>query len=181
MDISEKMQGLLDRHEVSECVHRHARGQDRHDIELMTSCYHPEAVDDHGRYVSSGQAYAEQANKVHQRFICNQHHITTQTIEVAGDTAHAESYFIAILRDEFGSVRLASGRYIDRLERKDGDWRISVRVVTVESALNVDGVAENDLVVYHPSKRNRQDLSYQRPLTPPRQSAQERFPTVSDI
>ena len=53
------------------------------------------------------------------------HNITTHTCEIDGDVAHAESYVMgAILNRDGVTARLLCGRYIDRLERRDGEWRI---------------------------------------------------------
>ena len=70
------------------------------------------------------------ANDLHATsFRGHQHHITTQTVEIDGDTAHAESYILGVLtRKGDGEVSdIAGGRYLDRLERRDGEWRIRAR------------------------------------------------------
>jgi hypothetical protein len=175
MDVAEKLQKLLDRQAISDCLQRHARGQDRHDLELMASCYHPDAIDDHGSWVGPGKSFGEYANnEAHLGFVRHQHHLTTQSVEIEGDSAHAETYYVAILRAESGSVLLATGRYIDRFERRNGDWRISTRVVINESSLDV-GAQNNEEQdrLFFPGAQDRTDLSYQRPLRPPRQSARQ--------
>ena len=52
-----------------------------------------------------------------------------------GDVARAESYGVAYHRKEGGEPRqnLSTGfRFVDRFERRDGDWRIARRVATTE-------------------------------------------------
>lgn len=56
---------LLDRTEILDCIARHARGCDRHDIDLIASAYHSDGVDEHGRAVNAGPDYGEWANKTH--------------------------------------------------------------------------------------------------------------------
>ncbi|MBK8991519.1 MAG: nuclear transport factor 2 family protein, partial [Gammaproteobacteria bacterium] len=47
--------------------------------------------------------------------------------EIDGDVAHCESYVLVILLNNDGeSARLISGRYIDRLERRE-EWKIALR------------------------------------------------------
>jgi hypothetical protein len=97
------------------------------------------------------------------------HHITTHTCEIDGDTAHAESYVIgAILNPDGATARLLCGRYIDRLERRDGVWRIAVRHSTVEVAMTGDAslLQTPYFREFHFAKgtRDTSDLSYQRPL-----------------
>jgi hypothetical protein len=98
----------------------------------------------------------------------HQHHITTQTVEVDGDTAHAESYVLGVLtRKGDGEIsEIAGGRYFDRLERRGGEWRIAARKVIVEWTSVVDGAGalfgpQNGF----PAPRwDRRDISYERPL-----------------
>ena len=62
------------------------------------------------------------------------HFVGNQLVEVDGDVAHAESYCVAYhRRAATGSTRPAYDliiglRYGDRLERRDGEWRIADRV-----------------------------------------------------
>lgn len=98
------------------------------------------------------------------------HNITTHTCEIDGDTAHAESYVIVVLIGPDGkSAQFITGRYVDRLERRDGMWRIMVRRSTVEGMFLADArVLQSSFFTekgYLVGTRDRSDLSYQRPLT----------------
>ncbi|MED5813643.1 nuclear transport factor 2 family protein [Mycolicibacterium sp. 050232] len=162
---------LLDRTEILDCVARHARGCDRHDIDLITAAYHPDGVDEHGHAVNAGPEYGGWANATHaETSRVHTHNITTHTCETAGDTAHAESYVIVVLIGTDGkSAQFITGRYIDRLERRDGQWRIAVRRSTVEGMFLADArVLQSSFFTekgYLVGTRDRTDLSYQRPLT----------------
>jgi len=162
---------LMDRSEILDCVSRHARGCDRHDIDLITSAYHVDGVDEHGFAVNPGPEYATWANQTHaETSRVHTHNITTHTCEIDGDTAHAESYAIVVLVGlDSRSAQFITGRYIDRLERRDGQWRIAVRRSTVEGMFLADArVLESSFFTdkgYLVGTRNHSDLSYQRPLT----------------
>ena len=84
--------------------------------------------------MNPGPKYAEWINPVHAAGSQNHlHNITTHTCEIDGDVAHAESYVLVTLLDHDGeTARFINGRYIDRLEKRDGVWRIAVRRSTVE-------------------------------------------------
>ena len=56
---------LMDRTQILDCVARHARGCDRHDIDLITSAYHSDGVDEHGHAVNAGVDYGQWANDTH--------------------------------------------------------------------------------------------------------------------
>jgi hypothetical protein len=162
---------LLDRTAILDCIARHARGCDRHDVELIRAAYHEDGMDEHGIAINSGPEYAEWANKTHaETSIVHTHNITTHSCEIEGDTAHAESYVIVVLiGPEGGSAQLITGRYLDRLERRSGQWRIAVRRSTVEGMFLADArVLQSSFFKdkgYLVGTRDRHDLSYQRPLT----------------
>ncbi len=162
---------LMDRTEILDCISRHARGCDRHDVDLITSAYHNDGVDEHGHAVNSGPDYGEWANGTHaETSRVHTHNITTHTCEIDGDTAHADSYVIVVLIGPDGkSAQFITGRYIDRLERREGKWRIAVRRSTVEGMFLADArVLQSSFFTekgYLVGTRDRSDLSYQRPLT----------------
>ena len=93
--------------------------------------------------MNPGPAYGEWANKTHAAaFLDHLHNITTHTCEIDGDVAHCESYVIGTMRGrDDKTIVLMGGRYLDRLERRDGVWRIAVRRCTVEWALTARRVA----------------------------------------
>src|ERR1700722_7404403 len=164
-----KLQYLMDRTEILDCVARHARGCDRFDSELLASAYHDDGVDEHGFAINPGQKYPEWANIQHSRgSLQNMHNITTHTCEIDGDVAHAESYVIGLFLNADGkTTRLLAGRYADRLERRNGQWRIALRRSTVDVALAGDAAflslpyfLEMGFVK---GMRDKRDVSYQRP------------------
>lgn len=169
--LEQNVRYLMDRTEILDCISRHARGCDRHDIDLIASAYHPDGVDEHGHAVNSGLEYGNWANRTHaETSRVHTHNITTHTCEVDGDVAHAESYVIVVLvGPDAKSAQFITGRYIDRLERRNGQWRIAVRRSTVEGMFLADArVLQSSFFTekgYLVGTRDRTDLSYQRPLT----------------
>lgn len=161
---------LMDRTAILDCLARHARGHDRHDIDLLTATYHDDGVDEHGFAVNPGPEYASWANKIHGAAArLHTHNITTHTCEIDGDTAHAESYvLVGLLSPDGKTAQLMSGRYLDRLERRDGVWKIAVRRSTVELALTADAsLLQSPFFTkqgFVQGTRDARDLSYQRPL-----------------
>lgn len=162
---------LMDRSAIADCIARHARGCDRHDVDLIGAAYHPDGHDEHGKVINSGAEYGDWANSTHAATSqVHTHNITTHTCEIDGDGAHAESYVIVVLLGRDGrTAQFISGRYIDRLERRDGQWRIAVRRSTVEVMFIADAsVLQSSFFKdtgYLVGTRDRDDLSYARPLT----------------
>ena len=132
-DLAEKVQILLDERDIREVLLRYCRGVDRCDAELISSCYHADAVDDHGSWFVNGPEVAKvvldaikPGTAVAMHFVGNMH------IEVQGDTAFAESYLLAFRnfdRDDQKYHRTRAARFIDRFARRSGVWRIIERVV----------------------------------------------------
>lgn len=169
--LERRLQDLIDRQSILDCVSRNARGCDRHDSDLITASYHSDGIDEHGASNTvPGPEYAGWANKAHAAgSIQNLHHITTHHCEIDGDIAHAESYVIGLFFNSDGSTaRLLAGRYVDRLERRKGEWRIAIRRCTVE--VGMTGTAEFMNSEYFRQMgflkglRDRRDVAYQRPL-----------------
>ena len=94
---------------------------------------------------------------------------TTHSCEIDGDVAHAESYVIVVLLSPDGCIAtVITGRYLDRLERRDHQWRIAVRRSTVEAMFTADASVlqtpffkEQGYIV---GTRDRSDASYARPF-----------------
>jgi len=120
--------------------------------------------------MARGPEYAAWANSSHARTsVAHTHNITTHSVEIDGDIAHAESNVIVVLLGKNGTTaQFISGRYLDRLERRDGRWRIAVRRSTVEVMFTADAsVLQSSFFKqagYIRGTRDHGDLSYQRPL-----------------
>ncbi len=168
--LRDKVQHLLDRSEILDCISRYARGVDRHDTELLLSAYHSDGIDVHGHAVNHMTNFAEWANALHdEKFQRHTHCLTTHNCEIAADSAHAESYVLyGLLTLDGKSVWLGCGRYIDRLEKRDGKWKIALRRTTVEWMVTADTAPmKTDYFLqqgYPFGVPNRTDISFQRPL-----------------
>jgi hypothetical protein len=167
-DLAAALREFQDRQAIYDCMMRYCRGIDRFDAELAKSAYHPGAIDDHGAFVGPADQFIDYAIALHDRLQQRtQHHITNHIVELDGDAAHAESYYIfRSLNKEAPWHSIASGRYIDRLERRDGRWGIVARICTVEvrdqgwdpGGDQLDGPNQR-------TSRDRSDPSYTRPVT----------------
>jgi hypothetical protein len=167
-DLRRDVRYLKDRVAILDCVQRQARGHDRHDLELMASVYLEDGIDEHGSVVKRGPDYGAWANASHSAvFEDHLHNITTHTCEVDGDQAHCESYVIGAMRGRDGtSMTLLGGRYLDRLERRDGEWGIALRRCTLEWTMSGDGTLLHTGAFegFVKGTWTRDDPSYARPM-----------------
>lgn len=129
-DLNAKITAMLDREEVKAVPHRFARGLDRVDRALIESCFHPDGVDDHGFFKAGANEFCDWVMEQLKKFDTSQHIIATQNVEVNGETAACESYFIAIhlMTTPDGPKELTvAGRYLDQMEKHQDEWKIKLR------------------------------------------------------
>ncbi len=112
MDLAATVQALSDRQAILDCVIRAARGLDRHDPEILRSAYHDDAVVNISAFVGTIGEFAAWSQAGHSELYGGHtHNITNHSAEIAGDTAHAESYVLMVLRHKDGqTVTVAGGR-----------------------------------------------------------------------
>jgi len=166
----QRLRRLEDRQAILDCVIRVARGLDRHDPEITRSAFHDDAVINISEFTGTLAEFLAWSRAGHEKLYGGHtHNITNHSAEIDGDTAHAESYVLMVLRHRDGqAVTVAGGRYIDRLERRGGEWRIALRRLAPDWRFTADGR------VWNPDRPgipfgtwDRSDISYQRPLTLP--------------
>lgn len=123
---------LVAQQEIRDVLARYTRGIDRMDRELVLSCYHPGALDDHGAFRGTAEEFADWVAEALAHFDSTMHFLGQQLVEVAGDRAHSETYCVAYHRRaprdaEQGHDLWMGLRYVDVFERRDGEWRIESR------------------------------------------------------
>jgi hypothetical protein len=166
-----RLERLADRQDILDCLIRFSRGMDRFDRELFLSAFHPGATIAAGVFVGGPKPLYDWASALHEQGqVATHHNLLNLTCEIEGDTAHTETYYLFVGRNRDDTNWIAGGRYIDRLERRDGAWRIALRTNVIEWSgviptmplpfADVPDIHGNGAPV-----RGRDDPSYQRPLT----------------
>jgi SnoaL-like domain len=161
------LQTLIDQAAIKDLHLRYCRGVDRMDWDVVRACYHPDATDDHGGYSGGIDGFMLWVASALARFECTQHFTGNQLVEVDGEVAWAEHYAVVTHRrradDDVAAADLVVAvRYVDRVERRDGEWRIAKRVVIADFD-RVDAVGASWLGGNtQPSRRDRSDPSYTR-------------------
>lgn len=134
--VDTRLQELLDREAIRDCIYRCCRGIDRIDEMALRSAYWPDAVCRHGAQRSTGAEFVDAALVALRAGGRTSHMIGNILIELRAETAAVESYFRTILggRDAQGMPQetLLAGRYVDRFERRDAEWRIAARTVVYD-------------------------------------------------
>lgn len=160
---------LRDRQDILDCINRYGRGLDRLDPDIIAGTYHPDGVDNHGPFVGHVPEFVKFAIDVEGQLQWTHHGITSHNCEITGDSAQAESYVFWFVRMPDGkTVGAGGGRYLDRLERRAGEWKIMLRQLLMDWSFEVPysgwlGPAWDDVK----GTRDRNDPSYQQPYRLP--------------
>ncbi len=156
---------LLAHREISDLLLRYCRGIDRLDLELVRSCYWPDATDSHGGFHGTRDEFVAWVANLLPRFASTLHFVGNSLVEIEGDAAVAETYAIAFHRgpEETPSLNLIVGvRYVDRFERRAGAWRIAERVCVTEWSRVDDAAGRFPIAPGHVTgKRDRGDVLYE--------------------
>jgi hypothetical protein len=161
-----ELREMLDHFHIRKVLAEYCRGSDRADESLMRSVYAAESWDDHGIVQADGAEFS--------RVMCQMVIDTTDTmshtlgqslITVDGDEAGAETYFIAVALDGGADGKPCcnqlGGRFVDKLVRENGQWKIRHRVVmrdwSVAIPVTTDWESSKTL---KPGERSSTDVSY---------------------
>jgi hypothetical protein len=122
------------RQAIVDTLYIHSRGLDRADENLLKTAYWEDAEVDYGAFKGSAQQFCEIISPaLTSQYELTQHNLGQSYIELQGDTAKAETYVHArhLLIGALEELNFA-GRYLDNLEYRDGQWRISQRHVVMD-------------------------------------------------
>ena len=143
--MDERLQEMLDHHEIRKTLNEYCHGCDRCDKRSMGSIYLEDSWDDHGTIKAPGPEYTEKMSaQILQTSITMYHLLGQSIINVTGDEAGAETYFLAVSqnRGDDGDVTTnqLGGRFVDTLWRQeDGRWLIKRRVVVRDWSMTFPG------------------------------------------
>jgi hypothetical protein len=135
-----------DRESIRDCLYRYARAVDRVDMELMKTVYWPGAMDYHTGFSGTAEEFMAWASTQLGTMGINTHLFGNILIEIdaTGTTAKVESYHIFVIAGPDGGSQdtIGSGRYLDRFEKRDDDWRIAERLVLVDWWKDLPGTVD---------------------------------------
>jgi hypothetical protein len=170
---------LIDRQLCADLVARYCRAIDRLDETLLRSVFHPDSEHHHGFHGPSTAPGEDDFVAFAFGFLSTcrytHHHLGSVLVEVDGDAAVSEAYFTAYHRlrarsDPAASADAAAsemdywvgGRYLDRMEKRNSEWRIVRRVGTTDwTRLEPPAGAAVDTVdARFPPRRSHDDPVY---------------------
>ncbi|HEY1510551.1 MAG TPA: nuclear transport factor 2 family protein [Solirubrobacteraceae bacterium] len=133
---------LADELAIRKVLATYAHAIDRSDFELIATCYFEDADEDRGRFKGSIPEFIEWLTNTLGGFHSCWHLIGEPWIELDGDVAHVDTPCLGhhrLRNPAPGDApdHLIPCRYLDRFERRDGEWRIASRRAVYEPVLAV--------------------------------------------
>lgn len=127
------MNNVEDHLAIHELLGRYCHAVDRQDFDLARSCYHEDAYDDHGRYKGDLDGLIAFFNKLGGTLASTYHMMGLPYVVLRDDKAWVVSYAFYRRQSAGASEAVVQGlRYLDYLERRDGDWGIVRRTVVLD-------------------------------------------------
>jgi hypothetical protein len=168
--MTDKLQTLIDKQEIRDALMRYCIGIDRCDLKLVLSAFHEDALDNHSGVEE--RAVDRFTRTINARSMWVNHNLGNILIEVADSTAASHAYFTAWHRLTHEGITfdwVIAGRYVDRFECRNSQWRIIHRTVVYDCERFDPVSAERP--VGHPAatflervvrgERSQADFSYQ--------------------
>ncbi|NML90648.1 nuclear transport factor 2 family protein [Sphingobium sp. TB-6] len=163
--MTDRIQEMLDRSDLLELVNRYARGLDRCDVDQLKAVFFDDATVNMISFSGSAHAFAETTPAALRVHAVTTSHLTSNCLfEIAGDRATGESYLISIsvMKDgDASKPAIHVGRYLDRFERRNGEWKIACRTIIID--LEVAGsfpAGVHALMPKSDEQRHPDDASY---------------------
>jgi SnoaL-like domain len=134
---------LRSHRQINDACFAYCRALDRLDEALLRSVFHPDSTHRHDAFTGTSADFCGFALGLLKVLDRTQHLLGNVLIDIAGEAATAESYFVAYHRIAAGVTApglfahhmpgiaedcVVGGRYVDRFERRNGVWKIAHRV-----------------------------------------------------
>lgn len=131
MDITE----VADRLAIAETLALYCRGIDRCDGEQLAAVFTPDALIDYGDGARPIGEVIPGLMAGLGTMRLTQHNISNTVMRITGETARAETNCVALhlIPAPDGEIELVvGGRYLDRLVKREGRWRIAERLYVMD-------------------------------------------------
>lgn len=130
-DLQSQLQNLLDVKACENVLLDYARTLDWLDDEGQQACYWPEAEIDYGFFKGTAKDWVPLVMEMERGSAKRWHLMSNLRVKVEGNKANSECYGLSqgANPNEQGDYEghVFGGRYLDELEKRNGEWRIAKR------------------------------------------------------
>jgi hypothetical protein len=159
MELTESLVAALhdtiSRDAIREVLALYCRAVDRCDAELLRACYWAEAREDRGYFSGERDTFIEWVIPQLAQLEASHHQIGSPSIALRGDRADVETYWVGYKKPKPAAGmrdQITGGRYLDEMERRDGQWRIIRRIgvadwLTTSESISMSSFALGSLIL----------------------------------
>jgi hypothetical protein len=136
---------------IADMLTRYSRGIDRCDIDTLLQTFWPDGTCDYGSGVINAHEWSRNTVEGLKRMLRTQHATSNMAIDIDGDKARSETYCQAYheVDGPDGRVEMVvGGRYLDRIEKRDGVWKVFSRVYVMDWNRNIPSTCEWTTGIY---------------------------------
>lgn len=145
----EELATLLDEAACRRVLSQYGPALDWRDPAALAGTIWPDAVVDYGFFKGNGEEYVRTFLEIERAAVRPFHLLVCDHIAVTGSLADAESLGIALTietaADGKATARQYWGRYLDQLQKRGKEWRISRRTYLVHGVFDVATPAPGSL------------------------------------
>jgi ketosteroid isomerase-like protein len=139
--------------EIEQVLVRYCHAVDRCDLKALKSVFWPDAIADYGMGSANAHAFAEGLIPSLLSMLLTQHFVSNLMVQFNDDVtvAQVQSYCAAfhLVGEEGAWTEMeVGGRYLDRMEKRDGEWRIADRQYVMDWNRNGPATALWDQGLY---------------------------------
>ncbi len=128
------LEEVFDIQAIKKTIVSHSRGIDRLDKKILQEVYWKDAEVDYGTFKGSAYEFIDLViPALKEMYLLTQHKVSNTLISFKKDLAYSETYVTAnhLSKDEKTEMTFL-GRYLDKMEKRDKDWRILHRKVVMD-------------------------------------------------
>lgn len=128
-DVLRRMDEIASKQAIEDLLKLYCRGIDRCEAELVKQTFWEDAYDNHGASAAPSWRFADEivASKL-ETTEWTTHIVTNHLVEVDGDVAFSEATVLTFQKQlDAEETNVFCGRYVDRVERRDGVWKFAYR------------------------------------------------------
>lgn len=154
--MNDLLRATADRLAIMDLLARYARGIDRCDLAVLEAVWWPGATADYGDGPGDALDWSRQVVVALRGMRRTQHFLGNMIIDLDGEAADAETYCRAWheVDGPDGPLEMeVGGRYLDRMDKRGGEWRIARRRYVHDWNRNGPSTAEWQAGLYAGLKR----------------------------
>ena len=136
----DQLNTFLIKQQLNELLLRYAHAVDRRDAAALSQLWWPDGQIDFGLFKGPTAEFIELICQENPSILTSYHSITNALFTLDGQRARGHCYVTAMSSfkdpDNGATDQLVGGRYLDRFEQRDGQWRFIEKLFVLDWTVN---------------------------------------------